>query len=68
MPNFSNLVKLLLASLLLALAGPTLISARQVKVGEPMPDFALSSVEGKNIVRLSDYRGRRVLVFTWASW
>jgi hypothetical protein len=31
------------------------------------PDFALPNREGK-LVRLSDFRGKKVLVITWASW
>lgn len=31
------------------------------------PDFALKDRSG-NIVRLSDYRGKKVLIHTWASW
>ncbi len=31
------------------------------------PDFALPTVDGK-IVRLSDFRGKKVLILTWASW
>ena len=31
------------------------------------PDFALSDREG-NTVRLSDFRGKKVLLLTWASW
>lgn len=31
------------------------------------PDFALSNREGKT-VRLSDFRGQKVLLLTWASW
>lgn len=31
------------------------------------PDFAVPDREGK-IVRLSDFRGKKVLVLTWASW
>ena len=31
------------------------------------PDFALKDREGK-VVRLSDFRGKKVLIITWASW
>jgi peroxiredoxin len=31
------------------------------------PDFALPNREGK-LVRLSDFRGKKVLIITWASW
>lgn len=35
--------------------------------GGMAPDFALPDREG-NTVRLSDYRGKKVLLLTWASW
>lgn len=31
------------------------------------PDFALEDRDGK-VVRLSDFRGKKVLLMTWASW
>ena len=31
------------------------------------PDFALPDREGK-LVRLSDFKGKKVLIVTWASW
>ena len=31
------------------------------------PDFALQDRDG-NLVRLSDFRGKKVLIVTWASW
>ncbi len=40
---------------------------RHVKVGDTAPDFALPSLEGDTI-RLSDYRGKKVVLFMWASW
>ena len=35
--------------------------------GGEAPDFALADRDG-NIVRLSDFRGKKVLLLTWASW
>ena len=35
--------------------------------GWPAPDFALPNREGE-VVRLSDFRGKKVLIITWASW
>ena len=38
-----------------------------VKIGDPAPDFTLKSLDGVDL-RLSNYRGKRVLLFVWASW
>ena len=38
-----------------------------VDVGDTAPDFTLRSLGGKD-VSLSDYRGKKVVVFMWASW
>jgi len=38
-----------------------------VNVGEEAPDFALPSLDG-NPIKLSDYRGKKVVLFMWASW
>jgi cytochrome c biogenesis protein CcmG/thiol:disulfide interchange protein DsbE len=37
------------------------------RVGEPAPEFALADLDG-NPVRLTDLRGRPVVVNFWASW
>ena len=37
------------------------------QVGDVAPDFDLPSIHG-DIVRLSGYKGRKVVVFMWASW
>jgi peroxiredoxin Q/BCP len=36
-------------------------------VGAPAPDVTLPTVDG-GALRLRDLRGRRVLLFCWASW
>ena len=36
-------------------------------LGKPAPDFALTDLDGRT-VRLSDFRGRPVVVNFWASW
>ena len=54
------------ATLLLgALAAPAATS--RVAVGEPAPSFAVSTWEGKRL-DIGALRGKRVLVFMWASW
>ena len=44
-----------------------MLEKRSVKIGDPAPDFALLTLQGEEL-RLSDYRGKRVLIFVWASW
>ena len=38
-----------------------------IVAGVPAPDFELPSLTG-GPVRLSDYRGKKVVLFMWASW
>jgi len=37
------------------------------RIGNLAPDFRLSKLDGSS-VRLSDFRGKRVLINSWASW
>ena len=41
--------------------------AMGLKKGEMVPDFLLPTIDGK-MGRLSDYRGKKVLLFHFASW
>ena len=43
------------------------VGANVVKVGDEAPDFTLPSLDGRQ-VSLSSYRGKKVIVFMWASW
>ena len=36
-------------------------------VGSEVPDFALPTLTGEQTT-LSDFRGKRVILFMWASW
>ena len=38
-----------------------------VNVGDEAPDFTLPSLDGTQ-VRLSGYRGKKTVLFMWASW
>ncbi len=43
-------------------------AAGGASLGQSAPDFAVQSLDGGRTIRLSDFRGRSVLIFTWASW
>ena len=69
-PGFSlGTLALLGAVLLMALALGTQLSRRNATrpTTGPAPDFALELFDGTEF-RLSDYRGRVVLINFWASW
>ncbi len=44
------------------------VTALTIEAGTAAPDFFVSALDGQRAIRLSDFRGRRVLIFTWASW
>ncbi len=44
-----------------------LLETRALAVGEPAPEFALQDLTGR-LVRLSDFRGQKLLLNFWATW
>jgi len=42
-------------------------AAKPVSIGQPAPDFTVISIDNKPI-RLSDYKGKYVMLDFWASW
>lgn len=38
-----------------------------ITIGDIAPDFTLPSLDGRN-VSLSDFAGKRLILFMWASW
>ncbi len=63
-----QVLNLFLACLILTLMSARVSFGQKVKVGQPAPDFSVPTLDDGKTVRLSDFRGRRVLIFTWASW
>ncbi len=43
------------------------VKTTQISIGDRVPDFVLPSLDGRE-VRLSDYAGKRLAIFMWASW
>lgn len=43
------------------------LDASTARIGDTAPDFALETLDG-TVVRLSDFRGRTVIVNFWATW
>jgi peroxiredoxin len=47
--------------------GKSIAENQRIEIGKPAPDFTYPDLSG-NIVRLSDHRGKVVLVNIWATW
>lgn len=47
--------------------GEVVVASNPVEIGKPAPDIAGIDADGKQF-RLSDYRGKVVLLDFWASW
>lgn len=57
----------LLLSLALILRPPADGAIQPIRLGEKMSDFQLPDLNG-NLLQLSDYAGKTVLINTWATW
>ncbi|MBS1566442.1 MAG: TlpA family protein disulfide reductase [Bacteroidetes bacterium] len=60
-------MRILTLLLVAACMSLSLTTAAQLRPGQPAPDIALSDVNGKTL-RLSDLKGKVVLLDFWASW
>ena len=49
------------------LLGAAPMAAADVAVGQAAPAFTVTTVDGRKMTP-QDWRGKRVLVFMWASW
>lgn len=43
------------------------MSQTAIEIGKQVPDVALTDMNGK-AVKLSDFRGKKLILFNWASW
>jgi peroxiredoxin len=48
-------------------ASSTPALARAPRVGDAAPDFALATLDGSQVVHLSDFRGKPVLLYFWST-
>ena len=56
-----------IAAVLLATVAVAPSARPAVTVGQPVPAFSVTTVDGQR-VDIADLRGKRVLLFMWASW
>ena len=45
-----------------------LAAADELRVGEPYPDIRLPTVDGKETLSVSSFRGKKLLLVEFASW
>ena len=64
--SWGRILALVILAVLLAGCGRSRAPAR-VKVGQPAPEIDAEDLNGQ-VFKLSDYRGKVVLVSFWADW
>ena len=68
MASYKIGVVLALSWVILATSPPALSSTTFAREGKVAPDFELSDLTGQMTARLSDFRGKPVLLNFWAAW
>jgi len=53
--------------LILAATAADLAASTKVSVGQPIPAFSVTTMDGRRL-DIASLRGKRVLIFMWASW
>jgi len=48
-------------------SAPSLPASSKVTIGQPVPAFSVNTIHGARL-DIASLRGKRVLVFMWASW
>ncbi len=65
---YKQLVVLLTISIICVLLSPISSLAICQKIGDPAPDFELTDINTGDTVKLSDMKGKLVLLTFWATW
>jgi hypothetical protein len=56
------------AVMLVSLSIASAASASPFRVGEPVPQLRLPSIEDGRPLSLAEFRGEKVMLHVWASW
>jgi len=66
-PMWTMIIVVVVVVALVAVTVLTANTTKVAKVGQPAPDFTLSTVDGKQ-VSLSQFKGKPVIINFWATW
>ncbi len=62
------IVALVVLSPRAALPAQQIATAYKPVVGQPHPDFVLPAIDDQRRISLADFRGKKLLLFHFASW